>query len=321
MGGQGLPRRRSFRALFLEKLEKFLGVGDRRERLMRYAEIIIGTLLIVVPLLAYKPLYIFLTENPPHLITYIASTLTILGIAFYIIDEILRERNRVEAMVKIEEMRLEKRGGKVDLTKDLESQLEEIITIGENSVRKITLSILADTPKGVEANSSSWKIWKINYWIANNIKYVSDPTVMEYFAYPRDTLEAKAGDCDDIAILAATMYETAGLDAAIAFIDTKGDEIMDHAACMVHYPGAVDEFIDEVNSILKRLGLRSPTGTIVVRHYKTSDLRGSMGSYPRGIWILIDPPLSDVKDLPGYITHKSYNVVQMVDIGYKKQRV
>lgn len=302
----------------MEKLERFLGVADRRERLVRYTEIVVGTLLIVGSLLFYDPLYSLLRGNPTLFVAYIASTLTMLGIAFYVIDEIIRERRRTGVVARGKAMRIETRGGKVDFNKDLESQLEGIITIGDASVRKTTLSILADAPEGIEPDSPSWKVWKINRWIANNIRYISDPAGMEYFGYPRETLDARAGDCDDIAILAATMYETVGMDAAIAFIDTNGDGKMDHAACMVYYPGAVEEFIDEVNSILKSLGLKSPTGSIVVRHYKTTDLKGSMGAYPWGIWVLIDPHFSDVKDLPGYIMSESYNVVRMIDVGYKR---
>ena len=56
-------------------------------------ETVVGSLLIVVPLLLFDRLYIFLADNPYLLIAYIASLLVMLGIASYVTDEIIQTRN------------------------------------------------------------------------------------------------------------------------------------------------------------------------------------------------------------------------------------
>ncbi len=207
----------------------------------------------------------------------------------------------------------------VDFSKDLESQLNRFITVDNPSVRTATLSLLTEAPEGMNIDAPAWKIWKISSWVAHNIQYISDPTAMDYWAYPEETLQSRAGDCDDLATLISTMFEIVGLDAALAFIDTNSDGVMDHVACMVYYPGTAEEFLEEVGNVLKKLGKETPTKTLSVRHYKTSDLSGGMGARPLGIWIFIDPLFGDVKDVPGSITQKAYVVMQIVDVGYRKK--
>jgi hypothetical protein len=104
----------------------------------------------------------------------------------------------------------------------------------EPVVRGTAVSAVSDCPDDIDANSDVWKIWQINRWVALNVSYVSDPLGHNYYAYARETLDAGGGDCDDFAILLASMYESVGLDAAIASIDTVGDSITDHMACLVY---------------------------------------------------------------------------------------
>lgn len=180
-------------------------------------------------------------------------------------------------------------------------------------VRNTTVSIVADAPKGIDADSEEWKIWQINHWIANNIKYVSDPKEHEYYAPASETLETKGGDCDDFAILSAGMYESVGLDAAIGEIDTEGSGEANHLSCLVYYSKDGDSFVDEEKRILQKLKKTSPTGEIHIRYIDAPT--SSLSKYDSGIWIFIDIPMAEVKEFVGYITHEPYDIISIIDVG------
>lgn len=180
-------------------------------------------------------------------------------------------------------------------------------------IRNTTVSIVADTPRGIDTNSEEWKIWQINYWVANNISYVSDPKGYEYYAHASETLETKGGDCDDFAILLASMYESVGLDAAIAGIDTEGSGKADHLACLVYYSRDEDDFFDEEKRILQKLKKTSPTGEIHIRYIDAPT--SSLSKYDSGMWIFIDIPMAEVKEFAGYITHEPYDIISIIDVG------
>ena len=38
--------------------------------------------------------------------------------------------------------------------------------------------------------------------------------------------------------------------------------------------------------------------------------------YKTGIWVIADPPMAEVRDMVGYITHTPYNIKAILDIGY-----
>jgi len=188
-------------------------------------------------------------------------------------------------------------------------------------VRDTAVSVVGEAPQGIDANSEAWKIWQLNRWVANNINYVSDPKGAEYFTFAHQTLETKAGDCDDIAILLASLYEAVGLDAAIAVIDTDGDGEADHMACLVYWPEDVDSFLDEEQVIMDKEGLEPLIeerqllyfhGTNPIFPAKSSP---TYGEYTEGIWITADPAAAGVKDMIGYVVHEPYKVKSVVDVG------
>lgn len=182
-------------------------------------------------------------------------------------------------------------------------------------VRNQAVSIVSDAPSGIDTNSEEWKIWQINYWVANNINYISDPKGHEYLAYAHETLETKAGDCDDFAILLSSMYETVGLDAAIASIDTDDDGEKDHMTALVYYTEDSDSFIDEEQIILDKMRLSIPTGKIRIRFWNAGTSHPVLGKYESGLWIIADPPMDHVKGMVGYITHLPYKAIKIFDVG------
>lgn len=208
-----------------------------------------------------------------------------------------------------------------EIGEETTSPLGPVSTVGDyveptnRQVRDTALSALGDAPPEIEVNSEAWKIWQLNRWVANNISYISDPKGEEYFAYAHQTLETKGGDCDDFAILLASMYEAVGLDAVIACIDTDGDGRPDHMVCLVYWPGDADSFLNEEQAIMDKLGLTSPTGEFYLSSFSVTNSTFPSKGYTEGIWITADPPMADLRDMVGYIIHKPYKVKLVIDVG------
>jgi hypothetical protein len=196
---------------------------------------------------------------------------------------------------------------------DLEN-LKKLVTTNDTVVRNTVINIISDVPDGIDVNSLSWKIWKINYWVSRNIKYISDPTGKEYFGRPRETIEIKAGDCDDIAILTASMYGSVGLDSALILVDIDKDDVTEHISALVYYPGTSDEFLDEERIIMEKSNLGTVDNIIELKYFSSETLKDSIETQGTGIWIVADPIFSDVV---GYITDEDYKPLKIVDVGYR----
>jgi len=195
---------------------------------------------------------------------------------------------------------------------ELISEISEYVESANPIVRATAVSAVQDSPDEIEANSEAWKIWKINYWVANNISYVSDPRRQDYPAYAHETLQIKGGDCDDFAILLASMYESVGLDAAIANIDTDDDLTVDHMTCLVYYSKDSASFSNEETIMLKMLGMRRG---IRFYYFDTASSQILPEKYTTGIWLVADPTMAVVKDMVGYITHRPYKATSVIDVG------
>lgn len=182
-------------------------------------------------------------------------------------------------------------------------------------VRDKAASVVAEAPADIDSNSEEWKIWRINYWVSQNIRRVSDPIGQEYLAYASETLETKAGDCDDFSILLTSMYEAVGLDAAIVYIDTNDDGEADHMAALVYYSRSDNFFIATEKDIMDRIGLKSRTGFLTIRFWDASNLSQVLGKYDKGIWLVVDPVMGTVKEMVGYVTHEPYSATDFVDVG------
>jgi len=179
-------------------------------------------------------------------------------------------------------------------------------------VRNAAVFAVQAAPAEVEANAATWKIWKINHWVANNISYVSDPRGHNYYAFAHETLEVAGGDCDDYAILLASMYEAVGLDAAIASIDTDNDLSLDHMTCLVYYQGDGEAFIEEETAILEHVGLPPQVRVI---YFDPVGSKILPQKYNNGIWIVADPTMAMEPDKIGYVIHKPYKATSVIDVG------
>ncbi|MBW2984710.1 transglutaminase-like domain-containing protein [Candidatus Woesearchaeota archaeon] len=58
----------------------------------------------------------------------------------------------------------------------------------------------------------------IYYFVRDNFNYVSDPTKFEYVKTAKESLSVQGGDCDDSAVLLATLLEAIGVKTRLVFI-------------------------------------------------------------------------------------------------------
>ncbi len=182
-------------------------------------------------------------------------------------------------------------------------------------IRDKAISLVVDAPADLEVNSAPWKIWKIHYWVAKNISYVSDPKGQEYFAYAHETLETKGGDCDDFAILLSSLYEAVGLDAAIADIQTDNEGSKRHMACIVYWAGDSRSFLIEEKIVMEKIGVGDSAGPTFLRFWDVGTARPLLAKYASGIWIIADPTMAIDKDTVGHVTQKPYSATSFSDIG------
>lgn len=82
------------------------------------------------------------------------------------------------------------------------------------------------------------------------LKYVSDP-LPNHIAFPRDTLKAGGGDCDDFAVTTASLIKAIGGDARVVVLT---DREVGHAFCEVFMgqQGSIESISKD--SIMRRYG-------------------------------------------------------------------
>jgi len=56
------------------------------------------------------------------------------------------------------------------------------------------------------------------YFVKENFNYIPDPTGVEYVKKPEETLANRGGDCDDLALLLASLLESVGIKTRFVFI-------------------------------------------------------------------------------------------------------
>ena len=144
-----------------------------------------------------------------------------------------------------------------------------------------------------------WDLWQIQMileWYQDNIAYYCDPDGQDYWQEPHLTLEGRGGDCDDHALLFASMVLSIGGKARIVVAAKDSDSA--HAFCEVaiglnpgsvrkvntHNPIAVEHWNEYQQKMLAErprrvgtLGSVPPRDTPV--HYDVGDLR----------WAIVDP--------------------------------
>lgn len=95
------------------------------------------------------------------------------------------------------------------LTSELTAEQQQIcpkIESQNTAVRDAAVSIARDS----EGKWNVGQLVDLFVWMKTNIKYVNDPSTGNYYAFASETLQTKAGDCDDQAILITSMIRSVG---------------------------------------------------------------------------------------------------------------
>jgi hypothetical protein len=106
--------------------------------------------------------------------------------------------------------------------------------VGENSYEtaKRKIDAIIELTGALAYSSPVEKIERILEFIRQNIHYEYD--MEDIFLAPVETLGLKSGDCDDFSILAAALFEAAGIDAAFGIFKNETTEKKYHCMVLVH---------------------------------------------------------------------------------------
>ncbi len=104
-----------------------------------------------------------------------------------------------------------------------------VITDGE--VKKVADKILSKTCQ----NNKVCNAKALYYFVRDNVNYVNDPLKFEFIKEPAYTLEVESGDCDDHAILLASLLRNVGFQTRFVFIPR-------HVYIQVYLPEALARY-------------------------------------------------------------------------------
>jgi len=125
---------------------------------------------------------------------------------------------------------------KIDLLEGLEHSAVKIInSVNPNAphIREFAIKL------GRRFQAGDFKqARKIFEFVRDEIQYIYDPRNLEEIQSPETTLQLRAGDCEDQAILLSSLLSAIGFETALIFADTNNDQIPDHVYSAVLIPKA-----------------------------------------------------------------------------------
>ena len=129
-----------------------------------------------------------------------------------------------------------------DVVRELARMLREGTMLPET--RQLALEVISQHEDQISA---------IYDFVKENVLYQPDPYQVELFIHPRRMIEfyyqgIARGDCDDIALITASLLRSLGYQANIVLLDTRGQGI-DHAVTEVTL-GGVRIMVDSSSSYL-----------------------------------------------------------------------
>lgn len=95
-------------------------------------------------------------------------------------------------------------------------------------------------------NGAAEEAESVRRWVRQEIEYRNDPSGHELIQDPIVTLHERAGDCDDMTILAGCLLRAVGHDCEAAAITWAGNDYPTHAVLLDHQAGVV---VDAVSSV------------------------------------------------------------------------
>ena len=141
-----------------------------------------------------------------------------------------------------------------------------------SGIRNTAVSIARDSP-------GSWNISQLvdlYLWMKNNISYVNDPIHQEYFASASETLNDKAGDCEDQAILVSSLIQSVGGNSKVVVAPGCS-----HAFASVFVSASKDELDareKEIAEIYLQKGVYDLSDQLFFAYQDNS-----------GYWLIVDP--------------------------------
>jgi hypothetical protein len=98
---------------------------------------------------------------------------------------------------------------------------------GREDIRGLALKITRKVPRNINTGLPDLRnvdqiAGAIYKWITKNINYVRDPWNIERIQSPDVTIRQKAGDCDDHAILSATLLQSLGIQTGFRIVSRTG---------------------------------------------------------------------------------------------------
>jgi hypothetical protein len=142
--------------------------------------------------------------------------------------------------------------------------------IDPESVRDLAVKIVKD---GANDRDKATRIY--NY-VRDTIKYVKDPRYTEldfdYIQTTKQTLERSAGDCDDQAVLLASMLESVGYGINLCLIDTGGNDppVFNHMNVKVTVDSK--EYVLDATCKTCKMG-DNPTGKMTYECYEYAKMK------------------------------------------------
>lgn len=133
-----------------------------------------------------------------------------------------------------------------------------------NSTDPLVRSTAISTAREYPGKYNVYQLCSLFDYLAGNVEYVSDPQDSDYWATPAETINAGAGDCEDYAILMASLVESIGGSTRIYLTD-------DHAFAAA-YLGKTNETEESIEAISE--------------YYNSAPVYYFTDSY--GCWIILD---------------------------------
>lgn len=109
--------------------------------------------------------------------------------------------------------------GAIATMRNMRQLVRDAIRDPSQQIRETALNIL----RGV--NTFSAQAQAIQSWVQNNIEYRRDPVDVELVQTPQVTLQLKAGDCDDQAVLTAAFLHATGHPAQFIAVGMNGSPL------------------------------------------------------------------------------------------------
>ena len=162
------------------------------------------------------------------------------------------------------------------------------------------------------------KFYTVNYYIALNVPYVAD--IGDEAKPPLKTL-SEGGDCEDRAVLVASMLRALGYDPsriALAMVDTDGNGFSDHIVCLAQLPPLYNiEYLTYDLGMLTLLFTNSNPYWDYIWVPDAMLVPASMvnGSDNIGYFIVLDPPdltkgeVKAIDLLPGAEVFDTFNII------------